>query len=760
MDLSPADRDLITRTVIGEAGNEPDEGKAAVTSVVLNRLRSGRYGNTASGVVLQPNAFEPWSTRRGELLAIDPKSKAYQGARSIVDSVVAGDVPDPTGGATHFFAPAAQRQLNRPSPAWAATPMTARIGGHNFYAPEGTVPQDLLGSWGNTPAPPAAAAPDAGPDLLGSWGTSAQPDDAPAKDGPKRVVIVAPWSKKDAKDKKSAGDEETLPEYTNRLLQEHQGDSYTDAAIRLGAGGLRGVGDVADTLAGGIAGIGSKGSNVLQSAGIISPTSNANVQDWAKGINSGIATDRNAFDALSSDSPMAQGGRIGGQIIATAPVLGAADVGLGLRSLAASRPMLGAALSGSAAGAGANALTSAASDDPLTSQLASGAAVGGVLGPAGRVASGAGAGLRNLVFGKVSPETATLADNAINKYGIPVTAGQIATNPMVRFMDSVLQRIPGTGYAARTKAQQSGLNQAIAHEMGVSSDVVTPDVVRQARKTAYADYDAAKANLAGPLDVGTQFYHELQGVHDNAHHVLEDSLARKVDGLLGNVVGKVDTQNHTIDADLYQALTRKNGPLDNAINSRDSKISTYASQIKEALESVVGRNSPELKRLKDEADYKYFVAKSVEPLANEAPTGDISPAKLLRALDYSQTPAGEVGRIGQRFLKEPASSGTSERLLAMEMLKAGAGTALGLGGAYAFDPENFQRNALYGSSALLSGVLASKALRSQLLTRSLINSSLGRSGGANKVGNLLSRTAPLAALTSRGSGSANALTSQ
>jgi hypothetical protein len=374
----------------------------------------------------------------------------------------------------------------------------------------------------------------------------------------------------------------------------------------------------------------------------------------------------------------------------------------------------------------------------------------------GHGASAVGAGARNLIFGNVAPETAALADAAVTKYGIPVTAGQISSNPMVRFADSVLQRMPLSGYGARTEAQQTGLNRAIANEMGASSDVITPDVVRQAKHTAYKDYDAAKANLSGPLNVGHQFYDDLINIHDNAHYVLEDNLAKKVDNLLGNVADKIN--NHTIDADLYQSLTRKNGPLDSAINSRDSKISTYASQIKDALENVVGRNSPELKKLKDEADYKYFVAKSVEPLANEATTGNISPAKLLRAVDFSQTPVGEIGRIGQRFLKEPPSSGTSERLLAMEALKAGLGVA-GLGGAYYFDPENFQRNALLGATALAGGRAASSILRSRALTNALINSGLGRAGSGQKLTNFLTSAAPVAALTYRGN-SPNALAGQ
>lgn len=745
--MNDSDTDAVVRTVMGEAANEPAAGKAAVTHVILNRLKTGEYGDTAKDVVTAPGQFEPWQTRKKELSSYDPKSKAYQATKAIVDDVAAGKIEDPTGGATHFLAPDVMKARGAPLPDWTRGGPVAQIGGHAFYAPNGPAQEDVLGSWGKSVAAPQGQ----GEDLLGSWGnsTSGTTSSVTSDDLPKTRIIVRPQGVKGPED---APHDETIPEFTNRLLKEHQSDSLSDKAYRLESGVLRGVGDVADTLAQGIAKVGTTGANALQSAGVISPQTAQSVQNWGAGINSGIQTDRDAFNALSADSGMAQAGRIGGQVLATAPFLGAGAGAFG-GSIAA-RSVIGSIVGGAASGAGANALTSSASDEPIGNQMMQGAAAGALLGPVGYGASAVGSGIRRTLFGQASPETAALADAAINKYGIPVTAGQISSNPMVRFTDSVLQRIPLSGYGARTAQQQSGLNRAVANEMGVASDVVTPDVVRQAKQTAYAGYDAAKAQLNGPLSLGHQFYSDLQNVHTNAHYVLEEPLAKKVDQLLGNVVSKIDTNSHTIDADIYQSLTRKNGPLDNAINSRDSKISTYASEIKDALENMVTRNSPMLKKLKDEADYKYFVAKSVEPLAEESTTGNISPAKLSRAVDYSHTNVGEIGKIGQRFMKEPPSSGTSERLLAMEALKAGAGAA-GLAGAYAFDPENFQRNALLGLGTIAGARGASAVLRSRALTNALVNSGLNRAGTGQPLYNLLSRAAPAAALTYRGN--ANAL---
>jgi hypothetical protein len=97
-----SDRDMLIRTVLGEAANQSDTGQEAVAEVVLNRLQSGRYGKSLQDVVLAPKQFEPWQTRRNELMAISPDSSAYQRTAMLVDKVLRGEIADPTHGATHF----------------------------------------------------------------------------------------------------------------------------------------------------------------------------------------------------------------------------------------------------------------------------------------------------------------------------------------------------------------------------------------------------------------------------------------------------------------------------------------------------------------------------------------------------------------------------------------------------------------------------------------------------------------------------------
>lgn len=139
MEPNAITRDLLIRTVFGEAAQEPPQGQAAVAHVILNRAKAGRYGgNDVPDVVFAPNQFEPWQTRSGELFALSPDSPDYQRIGSVVDSVLSG-AQDPTGGATHFLNPDIVRQRRGGSlPGWAQSQGQA-IGRHTFFAPEGRV---------------------------------------------------------------------------------------------------------------------------------------------------------------------------------------------------------------------------------------------------------------------------------------------------------------------------------------------------------------------------------------------------------------------------------------------------------------------------------------------------------------------------------------------------------------------------------------------------------------------------------------------
>jgi len=131
----PKERDYLIRTIAFEAADEADEGKAAVAHVILNRKRSGRWGDNIKDVVTRPWQFEPWMTRRTEMEKLSPDDPRFEDAARIADAVLTGQTPDPTAGATHFLNPTVVRQRRGGSlPLWARGEGQP-IGRHTFYYP-------------------------------------------------------------------------------------------------------------------------------------------------------------------------------------------------------------------------------------------------------------------------------------------------------------------------------------------------------------------------------------------------------------------------------------------------------------------------------------------------------------------------------------------------------------------------------------------------------------------------------------------------
>lgn len=137
MTITEKDRDVLARTLWGEARGEGLAGMVAVAWTIRNRVDDGKdkswWGEGYAGVCQKPYQFSCWNRN-------DPNYQFLSGARAIpfrelaqcriaADQVIDGKVPDPTGGATHYYA------TTMPSaPKWVVgAKQTLELGHHRFF---------------------------------------------------------------------------------------------------------------------------------------------------------------------------------------------------------------------------------------------------------------------------------------------------------------------------------------------------------------------------------------------------------------------------------------------------------------------------------------------------------------------------------------------------------------------------------------------------------------------------------------------------
>ena len=158
MDIAPDALDLMTRTLLGEADQTP-EGWQAVANIIKNRVNSRAWGaNTKVGPVINADKqFSVWNKGNPKMEALAAKVRAiptsdpnYQRAATVLQQVFADQLPDNTGGATHYYAP---RQMpNGQAPPWALGEQGRMIGSQIFYRLPLT-PKNTAGTMLDTAAP-------------------------------------------------------------------------------------------------------------------------------------------------------------------------------------------------------------------------------------------------------------------------------------------------------------------------------------------------------------------------------------------------------------------------------------------------------------------------------------------------------------------------------------------------------------------------------------------------------------------------------
>tara|TARA_Y100000588_G_scaffold379149_2_gene460843 strand:+ start:91 stop:699 length:609 start_codon:yes stop_codon:yes gene_type:complete len=125
--LSEDEKDLITRTVWGEARSQSFEGKIAIAEVILKRIRDA--GGKVSEVVKAKKQFSCWNQKdpnRRKMLKLEKTDAHYKTAREALEKALEGTSPI-SQGADHYHA-----RYVKPKWARGQKPVVT-IGAHHFY---------------------------------------------------------------------------------------------------------------------------------------------------------------------------------------------------------------------------------------------------------------------------------------------------------------------------------------------------------------------------------------------------------------------------------------------------------------------------------------------------------------------------------------------------------------------------------------------------------------------------------------------------
>lgn len=456
---------------------------------------------------------------------------------------------------------------------------------------------------------------------------------------------------------------------------------------------------------------------------------------------------REGFESRFQDSGLGTGGRITGQVAASAPIMlaggevaaplvrGSGAVGQFLAGRAGGNLLTqGAsrAAQGAIQGAEGAALTSGQSDRPLGEQVATGAAIGGIAGPVVPAVTGAiGRGVNNLTTSPVATEVADLARLAMDKWNIPLRSGQIkgTADRAAGIADSNLIGATGSGYGRSAAEQGRRFTRAVSTTIGEDTDAITPEVMAAAKKRIGSTMNdiAAKTEIV----VDDAMLNDLAAVGSQAREIgLESGQIKGLDAQIEKILDYAADHDGKITGEAYQTIVGHKSSLQRMQTNGQGALRDLASDIRDALDGGLERSAPQdVREALTRARYEYKNLKTIEDLVESAgPDGQISPVKLLGRVrakfeNFAYGGGGDLGelaRIGQTFMKEPPNSGTAART--MEMIKRnalGGGLLAGAGGAQLLNQPEI------AAKMLLAGGIAGAAR----VTNNAIQGVLGNNPG-------------------------------
>jgi Transglycosylase SLT domain len=291
--------------------------------------------------------------------------------------------------------------------------------------------------------------------------------------------------------------------------------------------------------------------------------------------------------------------------------------------------------------------------------------------------------LINSVKPTINPRISELADKA-QEFGIPLRPDMLTNNKFAKILGNTLEQVPLSG--SKAVDRQGAYTSALIKLLGgdESTAKLTPDVFSSAMQKSGGTIGDISART--PIKVTGDFTQGIKAELENANKFETSDVAKVVNNYADELTSK--GQDGIIDGEAFRKINSKIGKQIASTSNGDLKnaLGSLQDVMHDALQkSVSAEDAP----LLQQARQQYAIGKTLEPLVAKSPNGDISPSALMGRVTSNNAgksrmandrggQLGDLARIGQQFLKEPATSNTAERSLTNNLLTGGAGALAAL----------------------------------------------------------------------------------
>jgi len=553
-----------------------------------------------------------------------------------------------------------------------------------------------------------------------------------AKEASKNNNVV---SSPEQTNNKPISNNDFLSQLATQAQEEVKNKPDTNVTPKLGKGLVRGVMDVIDTGASGIGFLDKKIDEFLNGS-----TGGSQREQKFK---ERISKEQKEYDEKYGEDLAANIGRVGGQVLATAPLMPARVI-QGINIAAKATPTilatgekvaaplinrLSAAVgTGGVGGAVYGTATSGSNEKSLGENIKEGVITGAIGGP---LVTAAGAGATKLgqkLVGGVSERVADLAKRA-EALGIDLKPSQISGSKFFKKLDQVTGWLPFSGQQKLDEKQLSQVARAISRTFGKDTDELSPQLLRQSKTDLGVDYDTVAANTNVRADTG--LFNDIRNAFSTAKDTLNKDEFEQFKKQLVYIIDKF--QNGQMTGEAWQAMRRTKESM-NRIIKRGDNLGNSVKDLRNAMDAAFNRSAPQdMQSLLKQTNAKYKAIKTIEKLVEGSPDGTISPLKLMAAVQ--KAPGGKLGAgdlgdiadIGRQFFPTPSDSGSPLGIgilntiasgIQNPMTAAAAGAGAALKGATYID---------LGLGGL--GLAANRGIREAITGKTLKNAILRQSKG-------------------------------